>query len=197
MKSLHFFVATFFASSMAHAQLIKDSFGKPRAINETTMKVVADASKREPGWRYGFNVDFQFVVGQEMHNKTSYLTQLEKIVIHKEKGFFNQYYSEKAGKFYTCDKLSNLCETTELNGITINATWEYEGKEYKTGAIQMHNMRDDKSYLRKPVSISPPGGGVIPWEAVKSGAAKVVKIEVTSWSFTTTDAIMDIIQNSK
>ncbi len=182
-----------FIAVMGSAQVIKDSFGKPYTTDEKTIKVIADPAKRKPGFRSGFYVEFDFRYGMEINQKESFMTQIEKIVIRKELGYFNQYYSEKAGTYYPCSKLENLCENIELIGINIEATWEYNGQQYKTGAITMVNRINDKSYLRKPIGINRPGGSVIPIDAVKSGAAKVINIEVVSWSVNNTYPIMRIV----
>ena len=187
----------FFTTQAANGQLIKNSFGENAAINEKTQALKAEVVKREAGWRYGFDVDFEFSFGLEAKRRTSFVAQIEKITIHKEKGWFHQGYNDKAGKYYPCSKLNNLCETSELIGINIWGVWEFNGKEFKTGSLYFSNRRDDKSYLRKPIDITAPGGSGITPDDVKSGAAKLVRIEIASWSFSNTDPIMNIVRETK
>jgi len=72
------------------------------------------------------------------------------------------------------------------------AVWSYQGKEYKTGSIQLSTRNG--SFLNCSTDISNPNSSAISHDAVKTGEAKVVRIEFVSWSFKQQYDITEILR---
>jgi hypothetical protein len=175
-----------------NAQTIKDLKGRAEAINEESLIITANPENKQPSYQEGFMVDFKITIGLQKMYLTSYLIQVNEIKPRVDKGYFYKTTYTKPGKYYNCSELGDLCNQLELSSATIIAIWEYNGKEYKTGAIQLSSQ--NLNFLNYSTSITKPGGIDMPYEAIKSGEAKVIKIEFVSWHFKNEETISNLLR---
>ncbi len=164
----------------ANAQKIKNYKGQSEAINEVTQTITANPENLSPGWQKGFNVDFTVTYGLQSMYKTSYVIQIHEIKPNTSKGFYYHPSGQKC-KYYNCSSLGDLCNDLQLQSANIVAVWSYNGTEYRTGSIQLSPRNG--SFLNCSTDITNPNSTAIPYNAVKSGEAKVVRIEFVSWGF--------------
>ena len=170
--------------SVAQAQSIKDTRGNAIAINEVTTTLTANPELREPGWQYGFKMDMNVTIGLSEQFKTSYLLQVNDIKPYAQKGYYRQLGYNKPGKYYTCAQLNVPCDNVEVIDIWVRPTWVYNGKEVVGGAVQLSTQKGN--FINYHTNISAPGG--VPSADVKSGAAKLVKVDIIKWSVRNEDA---------
>lgn len=196
MKCAMLVFSLFFCWQVAMGQNIRNSFGKSVTQGDELIKVIADPIKLNPERAWGFQVDFEFTLGRSIDRSWQYYIQIEKIDLRKDLGFYHKYYPEAKGTFFSCAQLNNHCDDMTITKVAFNAIWEYNGKEFRTGAIDFSSNKD-KSYLKSNVEINRPGGDVIPLEAAKSGAAKIVKIEVVAWNVSNEQNIINIVEELK
>ncbi|CAN1548353.1 hypothetical protein MCEGE10_02061 [Flavobacteriaceae bacterium] len=173
------------------AQIIKDNKGRALATNEVTLTVTANPEKKELGWQTGFNVDFNITIGQDIFQKTFYYIQVNAIKPITSKGYFYSP-SGRQSKYFPCSQLGNSCNNLQLSSANILAVWSYQGKEYKTGSLQLNTQ--NQNFINYYTSITKPGGVEMPIDAIKSGAAKVVRIEFVSWDFKNEYEITEILR---
>lgn len=188
LLSIFLLIATSFT---VNAQKIKNLKGQAEAINETAQTVTANPEKLILGYQKGFNVDFNITYGLQTMYKTSYLIQVHEIKPNTTKGYYFSP-SGRQGKYYSCAQLENACDNLILSSANIVAIWSYQGKEYRTGSIQL--MSQKGNYLNYSTNISNPNSTAIPHDAVKSGEAKVVRIEFVSWNFKNEYDIQEILR---
>lgn len=174
-----------------NAQKIKNYKGQPEATNEISQTINANPENLNPSYQYAFNVDFDVTYGLQSMYKTSYLIQVHAINPNTSKGYFFSP-STKKGKYYSCAQLGNQCENLILSSANIVAVWSYQGKEYKTGSIQLSSQNG--SFLNCSTDISNPNSTTIPHDAVKSGEAKVVRIKFVDWHFKNESNITEILR---
>lgn len=176
---------------ITNAQKLKNYKGQPEATNEVTQTITANPELLSPGWQKGFNVDFTVTYGLQSMYKTSYVIQIHEIKPNTSKGFYYHPSGQKC-KYYNCATIGNLCDNLQLQSANIVAVWSYQGKEYKTGSIQLSPRNG--SFLNCSTDISNPNSTAIPHDAVKSGEAKVIRIEFVSWNFKQQYDITEILR---
>lgn len=196
MKTRLIVISIFFSlfNHFCHAQSIINEQGKQRALNEEVIDVLANPEESlSTISKWGFRIHFNFTIGLSNDYKTYYLIKINKYDFDTKKGFYWKSSPKDIGRYYPCSSLSNLCNDLVLKSLTIRAIWTYKQKEYETGSILIASIRGD--FLKSITTITLPGGTDIPYEAVKSGEAKVTKIKVMSWDTGKEDQILTLLRN--
>lgn len=188
MKQLFFILAFCYLAALVNAQSLKNNIV---LATEVSMNITADPEKRKSGYEKGFMIDFKVSFGLNKVSPTTYLIQVDEIKPRAAKGFFYKISFNKPGQYYSCSELAGACNNIVLDDAWIAAIWEYQGKQYKTGAIQLNTQKGN--FLNYTTGIY--GPGAIPVQAIKSGEAKVIGVEFVSWTVKNEQAIIDLLQN--
>lgn len=193
MKKLLSICALTIFTITINSQTIKDYAGKVITKNEVTQNIIADPEQMNPSFQHSFKVEFNVTYGLQLSIQTFFLIQINAIKPLIENGYFYKPAYAKPGKYYSCTELGTMCDGLEINGVTIVAVWIYKGQEFKTGAIQLSSRNGN--FIGCTTEITKPGGIDMPYDAIKSGEAKIGRIEFITWDFKNEQAILNLLDS--